>query len=463
MSTDGTDLFRPALACDTLPEPDEAPGWARAQNRHVADGLCQDRDQHVAEVYLPSAAPVPRGPSVLLLGSAAGLLDRPGCPVCRYVAEASDAYLAWFALDGHYDGAVLSRICASRGMCPPHTRRLLSQPGAETRLTAVYRYVIEAAMRDLYGRPAALCPACEHDTAAADRVLGILLEDVMSTDRFTYKRHGGLCLPHLRRAAGLGKRVDLRWAFRFMMKQLTEQPPSLELLAGWPDPDADARVALRAALPLRRPCAGDSACLPCWAAASAEREQLAGARSAARWAPASLPDDCLCEPHLRDLVLGSDNGASGVLSWQAACEAVRLATVLDARPRRLGISTALLSVRSRRALADQSCRVCRSSDLAGSQEIARLQAMLWAEEPKLLGGSGMCLRHAVALHAMDALAGRLAAGLLSDRCSQLADELATAFTMQTWAHRDDPRGAEMTAWRRVAAFLDGAVLGGCPA
>jgi hypothetical protein len=35
--------------------------------------------------------------------------------------------------------------------------------------------------------------------------------------------------------------------------------------------------------------------------------------------------------------------------------------------------------------------------------------------------------------------------------------------MRTWAHRNDARGVEMTAWRRAAVFLDGSVFGGCPA
>jgi hypothetical protein len=64
---------------------------------------------------------------------------------------------------------------------------------------------------------------------------------------------------------------------------------------------------------------------------------------------------------------------------------------------------------------------------------------------------------------VDAQAGRVAAGPLSKQAGRLAGELAAAFTMQTWAHRGDPRGAEMTAWRRAAVFLDGEVLGGCPA
>jgi hypothetical protein len=82
---------------------------------------------------------------VLTLYSAADLLTAPGCPVCRYATEASDRYLHWFALEGHAQSATITRLCASLGMCAAHTRRLIRQPGAAVRLTAVYRYVVTAA------------------------------------------------------------------------------------------------------------------------------------------------------------------------------------------------------------------------------------------------------------------------------------------------------------------------------
>ena len=37
----------------------------------------------------------------------------------------------------------------------------------------------------------------------------------------------------------------------------------------------------------------------------------------------------------------------------------------------------------------------------------------------------------------------------------LIAELDEAFSKNTGAHRHEPRGPEMTAWRRAAAFLDG--------
>ncbi len=83
---------------------------------------------------MPAATPIPRGPTVLTLYTAADLLTGPGCPVCRYADEAADRYLAWFALEAHADATTITRLCSSLGMCPRHTRGLMSQPGAASRL-----------------------------------------------------------------------------------------------------------------------------------------------------------------------------------------------------------------------------------------------------------------------------------------------------------------------------------------
>jgi hypothetical protein len=127
---------------------------------------------------MPAATPVPRAPTVLTLYTAADLLTGPGCPVCRYAGEAADRYLAWFAFEGHADAVTVTRLCASLGMCPCHTRALMRQPGAARRLTALYRYLMRAARDRLAGRTArtARCPGCEHDDGSAGRALDTLLE-----------------------------------------------------------------------------------------------------------------------------------------------------------------------------------------------------------------------------------------------------------------------------------------------
>jgi hypothetical protein len=63
---------------------------------------------------------------------------------------------------------------------------------------------------------------------------------------------------------------------------------------------------------------------------------------------------------------------------------------------------------------------------------------------------------------MDPRAGHLAAQDAAEQAGLLIAELGEAFYKNTWAHRHDPRGPEMTAWRRAAAFLDGRVFCGGP-
>jgi hypothetical protein len=74
----------------------------------------------------------------------------------------------------------------------------------------------------------------------------------------------------------------------------------------------------------------------------------------------------------------------------------------------------------------------------------------------------LCVRHLLSLKAADPWAGQVTATDAIDRADLLIAELDHAFTNATWAHRNQARGPEMTAWRRAAAFLDGYVFCGCP-
>jgi hypothetical protein len=42
-----------------------------------------------------------------------------------------------------------------------------------------------------------------------------------------------------------------------------------------------------------------------------------------------------------------------------------------------------------------------------------------------------------------------------EHADTLIAELDLAFSKNTWSHRHEASGPEMTAWRRAAAFLDG--------
>ncbi|HXW47531.1 MAG TPA: hypothetical protein VEL03_22235 [Streptosporangiaceae bacterium] len=405
---------------------------------------------------MPSAAPIPRGPSVLLLGSPAGLLGRPGCPACWYTAETGDAYLSWFALEGHGDADMITRVCASRGMCASHTRRLLDQPGAAARLTAVYRYVVRAAIGDLGAEPAP-CPACEQLSAARDRVLGLLLEGLCEADRRAYEQHGGLCLPHLRRAVLTAAHGDVRWLVRFMASRLSDARPGMDVLAGGPDPDAQARAGHRGALARRLSPGQPWTCSVCWAAASWERTSLADLAAAS---PASAARDVLCSMHLRDLVLLAP-AADDLLGCHAAAQRERLGQVLDGKPRLLGIAPGWLSVRARRVLAEPDCAVCHGMRTAAGRATGQIAA---GRSELMPAAFRLCVRHIRGLRAVDPVARHLASEAAREYGAALLTELDEAVGKRTQAPTVGGSGhARGNAWRQAAAFLDGAVFGGCPA
>jgi len=413
---------------------------------------------------MPSATPVPRGPSVLALGSAAELLTRSGCPVCRYAAEASDRYLAWFALEAHADPVTITRLCASLGTCARHTRGLMSQPGAAARLTAVYGYLLQAAREQLAGpgRRLAACPACERDQDAAGHVLDTLLGELPDAEvRERYLELGGLCWPHVRAAAGVrGHRRAAAWIAEAAVASTADGRAGLDVLAGGPDHDAELRARLRAALPPQGQFPPGT-CRACLAAARAEMTGLTVLARSAGVRNAPCRELCLCPAHLRDAALASSGHPAAFTEWQAGCQAAGLARL--ARPpawRRGGGPAGWLRGRPAPA-AGGGCPVCRAREQAARQELREYPTLPQAA----LAHGGvppLCVRHVLAGHADGPAAGTAAAAAAAEHAGALIGELAEAFRKGTWTFRHESRGTEMTAWRRAAAFVDGDVFGGCP-
>jgi len=379
---------------------------------------------------MPAATPLPRGPSVLTLYSAADLLTAPGCPACRYAAEAADRYLGWFALEGHAEPAMITALCASLGMCAAHTRRLASQPGAAIRLTAVYRYVLIAARDLLSTRVAAVqpCPACQRHGAASRSALETLLDGLATGEAVGRCRElGGVCIPHLTAAVASGPRRVAAWLADTMHEVLTASPAAPAWLAGT-DPDAEDRVTLRRALPAARaPVSG--ACPACLAAARAEQHGLAGLHRQDQPDPALV----LCGTHLADAAAASGQ-LRPLLAWQAAC-----ARSLSAR-----------RLRSGRAVG---CLVCRAADVAGRDALADLARARQNHSP-------LCVRHYLVARTADKRTGLTLGPGLAHAADLLISELADAFEQSTWASRHGARVLPSDAWRRAAAFLNGAALGG---
>ncbi len=409
---------------------------------------------------MPTATPIPRGPSVLTLYSAADLLTGPGCPVCRYAGEASDRYLAWFALEAHAQAVTITRLCASLGMCPRHTRGLMSQPGAAARLTAVYRYVVESArdrLRDGVTRVSA-CPACEHDDGAAGRALDTLLEGLNDGPvRDRYRELGGLCIPHLSTASTRGRHRVVPWLSVAMTATVNARPAGFGWLAGI-DRDADVRVVLRQAAPASRRPGG---CVACLAAAHAESDHLAWMR---RVSGRNHQDRrmLLCAGHLSDLIaLAGQHDVASLLAWQAGC----LATSLTHRPspgRKWADLASWLRPLDHRAGRPDGCLICLASADAAQRAVDELRALLRATQPDPDCRVPLCVRHLLGLRALDPWAGHVTARGAVERADVLILELNEAFRKGTWGHRHEDRGPEMAAWRRAAAFLDGGVFCGRP-
>ncbi|HEY7016077.1 MAG TPA: hypothetical protein VH480_25135 [Streptosporangiaceae bacterium] len=390
---------------------------------------------------MPSAVPVPRGPSRLILFGAEDLLRGTGCPVCRYVSEADDRFSGWFAVESHADPGMITRLGRSLGTCPVHTRGLLRQPGAGTRMTAVCRYLLRAALEYLTAgtSPQAPCPACAHGAEATLRAVDTLVTAGQHGD---LREGAGLCLPHLRTALSRsGRRLGSRLA-RHEAGRLAGAGPDLAVLAGDGDADADLRARLRAALPAAPAAAGPEGggvCPVCLTAAQAERGALAQAGGTG-WCPA----------HLHDACSGPRRPAAALLAREAGQAAAWLAgRTAPASPR-----TVLRRFTGRAGAAGgPGCPACAAARAAGAQAAAALP------DPGL---PQVCLRHVLSLSPQDprrAAAARMAAR----RTESVLRELDEAFGKRAWDRRHEPRGAEMTAWRRAAALIDGRVYGGGPA
>ena len=412
---------------------------------------------------MPAATPIPRGPTVLTLYTAADLLTGPGCPVCRYADEAADRYLAWFALEAHADATNITRLCTSLGMCPRHTRGLMSQPGAASRLTAVYRYVMEAARDRLSGRVARLgvCPACEHDDGAVGRALDTLFEGLTDNSVRAHCRElGGLCIPHLNTASARRSRV-VAWLSETMTAAVNPWSASPSWLAGT-DRDADVRAVLRQAT---RASARSSShgCIACLAAARSENEHLA---QILRTSDRAQRDRglLLCPGHLNDLiVIAGQRSTASLLAWQAGCLAAGLIRRPSSLPiRKPGAPASWLRSRCRRAGGPDGCLICLACEDAAQRAVDDLRVSLCAAHPVPVGQAPLCVRHLLGLRALDPWAGQVTARGAVERADTLIAALNEAFSKNTWARRHETRGPEMTAWRRAAAFLDGSVFGGCP-
>ena len=378
------------------------------------------------------------------LYSAADLLTTPGCPVCSYAAESSDRYLRWFALEGHAQSATITRLCASLGMCAGHTRRLMSQPGAAVRLTAVYRYVMTAARDRVAGRSQELtaCPGCEHDHAAAQRALDTLVEGLVDDAVLDRCRElGGLCLPHLAAASATARPRLVAPLAETLRTTIAAPDARCDWLAGTDD-DAETRALLRRAIRLTR-IPGSAACSACLAGAQAERLALPRLLDVASNDPGSAM--ALCASHLADAASAVAPGSiRSLLAWQLQCLTSRLAGGLAQR------------LRLTRRRPDAGCTVCRVRRSAAQHSLDSLR-----NSPRLpAADAAVCIRHHLILRTTDPRTARLLGDSAIQQADEFVAELGEAFDRLAEARSTRTAALRSTTWQRAAAFLDGSVFGG---
>jgi hypothetical protein len=394
-------------------------------------------------------------------------------------------------------------------MCPPHTRRLLDEPGAAARMTTVYEHVLPAAGTWLHDNapPRGPCPACQRRDAATHESLATLTSALTQPNiQRAYAHAEGLCLPHLRQAL---PDTPLAVLARTAVARLAADPPPLPALAGTDD-DAPRRARLRGRLPadgmpdstwastrerLAARLAVD-ACPTCLATGQAEHRYLQWL--CAEYAgpePEALRNEPggFCPRHLRDLAVLDP----AVAAWAATRERDRYRTRLARLPRMLpdappdprGALRRVLLPRgdsrqpsqqpTRRAeppsraarleavghaVATDPCLICRAvADTAGGEAALLLAALaLPPFASRYEHSRGLCLRHVLDLPAGHP-AGALVRDLAAAHAGLLAAELREASRKRAWLARHEAAGAESTAWLRTAAFLNGEVfLGGPP-
>ena len=350
-------------------------------------------------------------------------------------------------------------------MCPGHTRAVMRQPGAPIRLTAVFRYFMQSARACLGSRPATLrpCPVCEHDRAAADRAMSIVL-DGMTEIRLQDRDPGlgGLCLPHLRDAAAQARRRGHRRLLLALAAGAAGATPSMDMLACAPDHDADERARLRALLPPGTEIPAGS-CPACLAAARAEARRLARDADDSGDQPADGGRGaCLCAVHLRDAAAIRPDLAPAMLAAQSGFAADAASRLLSARPWPGSRNSRGRRARHRLLPGAQACSVCAAAESAARQALGRCQVIASTTPPPATAAC-LCVRHVLAMRAASQAAGAVASAAATARADVLIEQLAEAFRKNTWAHRHEPRGPEMAAWQRAAVFLDGRVFGGGPA
>ncbi|HLI28638.1 MAG TPA: DUF6062 family protein [Chloroflexota bacterium] len=183
-------------------------------------------------------------------GEVRALLRKPGCPICRHVAEASARSYFWFLMEGYGEAAWIDQLTAAGGFCPPHMWQLAAS-GLAYRISYVVQYLSEDLVRRLRvvetstGRrqrqaraalaalvrtaPCPLCAILERDARhAIDKLVGCLADTELAA---LYETADGLCWPHFQRAIARADGPVLRLLAEHQLQQLAATERALAAVA----------------------------------------------------------------------------------------------------------------------------------------------------------------------------------------------------------------------------------------
>ena len=418
-----------------------------------------------------------------------GLLEQPGCVLCRTCEDATRTWTRWFSMENNNDPVLLDTLERSVGFCPAHTRRLLTETSARilrsalaSALSGAIRRAEQAATRLGRDKPRRLhratvpvpCPLCR---VTAERVRAAACDLAAYLDRpqvaAAIRDRGGLCFRHLRHLLpqlSSSQAISVADAVASRLSALPAGTPESRFLLAGHDPDALARIPYLEAHALTldqepggslgrtfqdAPSPGgwlitDLAGGSCPICRAAGREQIRYLLWLGRRGPERGPaatDLRVCPRHLHDTQSAPSTSALALSSSAAA-----------AQEQALGLAAGATATN-----ASQPCRACHAGLDAERRQLSLLRASLLDARVlrALEDAHGLCLRHAGEV-AEDRDAGPVISRLLT-QLRQVQWELAEDAAKHAWDRRHEPRGAERDAWRRVPALIDGEVYLGAAA
>jgi hypothetical protein len=429
------------------------------------------------------------------------LLLHPGCPACRFCDHKDAKFFDWFEIEKYGQQPMVKAMRASLGMCPAHTRQLVTNRSSWL-LTTVYGYVVSAAVsRTDWTR--ATCPACADARWALQHVLGLIVPQIREPAvRKAYAQTGGFCLPHALAAIRSASIEEAVVIARTLLGQLegAAVDDGVALVAGSDTDSALRHVHRQPVLETAEPGASTlgaladrlagEACPICNHACQTEHRYLEWLLSESLRHDTDGPAEArgLCPSHVHDLTCLSVDAGIKAVGLQAASAAAGIRRLLEEveglppcdpvgrlqlaarafgapgsaskRPRRalaVGLASRKQSYAAAREIfvRRQPCPVCqvvveterRSGDLL---RIALLDADV---SDRYRRCHGVCVHHAATIAGLAESAP--VRERLHARLSLLGWELDEGVRKSAWQWRFEPPGPEADAWRRAITQLDG--------